>query len=54
MSLRSHDEGQISILTLGFFALLLMVCAVVLGAAALSLLSLARWGNKAGNAQRKR
>ncbi len=35
-------------------AVRLMQTAVVLGAAALSLLSLARWGNKAGNAQRKR
>ncbi|WP_210410221.1 pilus assembly protein TadG-related protein [Nesterenkonia sp. NBAIMH1] len=34
---RPHDEGQISILTLGFFALLLMVCAVVLGATAVNL-----------------
>ncbi|WP_258935015.1 pilus assembly protein TadG-related protein [Nesterenkonia pannonica] len=32
-----NDEGQISILTLGFFALLLMVCAVVLGATAVNL-----------------
>ncbi|WP_147105269.1 hypothetical protein [Nesterenkonia populi] len=33
-----HEEsGQISILTLGFFALLLLLCAVVLGATAVNL-----------------